>query len=112
MVKNIIFFLLTRRSVWPLIRMTARRARKTRMFIEIITDTRLRIQFKLPFFRDDESLDEQLSRVRDNYFNWSGEGKKPLASAKERTYAEWLLNDSSSNSDREIYFFYLIGSVR
>ncbi len=105
MVKNFIFFLLTRRSVWPLIRMTARRAFKTRMFIEIITDTRLRIQFNLPFFENDESLDEQLSRVIGNYFNWSGEGKKPLASAKERTYAEWLLNDSSSNSDREMHFF-------
>ena len=103
--KNFIFFLLKRRNVWSFIRMTARRAFKTQMFIEMITDTRLRTQFNLPFFGDDESLDEQLSRVIDNYFDWGGEEKKPLASDNERTYAEWLLNDSSSNSNRETHFF-------
>ena len=103
--KNFVFFLLTHRILWPLIRMTVRRALKTQLFIEIITDTRLRIQFDLTFLGDDKPLDEQLSRVIDNYFDWSGEKKKPLASANERTYMDWLLNDSSSNSDREMHFY-------
>lgn len=124
--KSFIFFLLKCYILQPLIRITGRRttktqglivegafrriaavvrrAAKTRGFIVVIADTRLRLQFDLPFSGEDKSLDEKLSKIIADYFDWGDGRKQPFANGKGNEYADWLLNDSSANSDRETYF--------
>ena len=82
--------------------MSIRRVLRTQIFIKAISIMRLRNQFDLPLMGDDDSLDQQLERVVDNFFNWSVE--KDDLYGKEDNYLNWLLNDPSSNSDREEYF--------
>ena len=51
---------------------------------------------------DDESLDQQLNRVVDEFFERNGEEKD--LSKEEDAYLRWLHNDLPSHSDREIHF--------
>lgn len=82
--------------------MMKRRAYKTQIFIELIAMTRLRYKFDLPLIGDNESLDQQLIRAVDKFFEQNGEEKD--LSKEEDAYLKWLHNDPSSQSDREIYF--------
>lgn len=82
--------------------MSVRRAVRARKFIKAISIMRLQNQFDLPLIGEDDSLDKQLDRVVDNFFNWNVE--KDDLHGKENSYLNWLLNDPSSNSNREEYF--------
>ena len=82
--------------------MSVRRASRTRTLIKVISIMRLQNQFDLPLIGEDDSLDKQLDRAVDNFFNWNIE--KDDLYGKENSYFNWLLNDPSSNSNREEYF--------